>query len=163
MAGSNPENYQAGLLPADSTVDGHRVVQLRLQPSVGRPDGFGTLMQSIRAQRYLGRRVRFAATARGHEIDGWAGLWMRVDTPLGMGAFDNMQDRALRGSTGWMETAVVLDVAEQATSMHFGVLLAGSGAVDLAAPRFEEVSADVPVTGPALADEPQALDFGAAG
>jgi len=50
-----------------------------------------------------------------------------------------------------------------ATSLHFGVLLSGPGAVDLAQPRFETVGADVPVTSkpsPPLPDEPQALNFG---
>jgi hypothetical protein len=74
-----------------------------------------------------------------------------------------MHDRPLRQSTEWLEAEVVLDVPEQATSLHFGVLLSGAGAVDLAQPRFEAVSADVPVTAkpaPALPDEPQALNFG---
>lgn len=54
----------------------------------------------------------------------------------------------------------MLDVGEDAASVHFGVLLAGAGAVDLARPRFEVVGIDVPVTriprGP-LAAEPQGL------
>ena len=57
----------------------------------------------------------------------------------------------------------MLDVPEGATSLHFGVLLSGAGAVDLAQPRFETVSTDVPVTAqpsPPLPDEPQALNFG---
>jgi hypothetical protein len=61
--------------------------------------------------------------------------------------------------------AVVLDVPEHATSLHFGVLLGGAGAVDLAKPSFEAVSTEVPVTVkqfPPLPDEPQALNFGQA-
>ena len=76
-----------------------------------------------------------------------------------------MYDRPLRGTTGWTEAANVLDVGEDAASVHFGVLLAGAGAVDLAALRFEVVGADVPVTGiprKPLAAEPQGLDFGLA-
>jgi len=48
--------------------------------------------------------------------------------------------------------------------VHFGVLLVGAGAVDLARPRFEVVGADVPVTRippKPLAVGPQGLDFGA--
>ena len=58
----------------------------------------------------------------------------------------------------------MLDVAEQATELHFGVLLCGAGAMDLARPRFEEADQAVPVTATVrpLPDEPQALDFGAA-
>jgi hypothetical protein len=48
--------------------------------------------------------------------------------------------------------------------VHFGLLLAGAGAVDLARPRFEVVGTDVPITWhpKPLAAGPQSLDFGTA-
>ena len=75
---------------------------------------------------------------------------------------DNMQDRPLRRSTGWTRVDIVLDVPPEATELHFGVLLSGAGAIDLAQPRFEETSQAVPVTITArsLPEEPQAFDFG---
>jgi hypothetical protein len=76
-----------------------------------------------------------------------------------------MNDRALRGSTGWTESASVLDIGEHASSVHFGVLLSVAGAADLAGPSFGVVGTDVPVTmAPPrlLAAEPQGLDFGVA-
>jgi hypothetical protein len=164
VSGTHRANYVAGLLPSGVTHDGARVVQLRLRAGVADAAGFGTLMQSIAAGRYTGRRVRFAAALRAHEVSDWAGLWLRIDTEAGMRQIDNMHDRALRQSTDWQHAAVVLDVPDEATSLHFGVLLSGAGAVDLAQPAFEPVSTDVPVTAkpPApLPDEPQALNFGA--
>jgi hypothetical protein len=163
-AGSHPAEYSAGLLPRDRGYDGKRVIQLRFRAAEP-PGGFGTVMQSIDAARYRGRRVRFSVMLRGQEIASWAGAWLRVDTANGSQAFDNMRDRPLRGTTAWTEAANVLDVGAEATSVHFGVLLAGAGAVDLAGPRFELVGADVPVTQAArrpLAPEPQGLDFGTA-
>jgi hypothetical protein len=169
ISGTRRANYEAGLASAStsenasaSTYRGSRVVRLRLHAGVADAVGFGTLMQSISATRYVGRRVRFAAAIRTHEVSGWAGLWLRVDTASGTHQIDNMHDRALSRSTEWLEAAVVLDIPGQATSLHFGVLLSGAGAVDLAQPRFEVVSTDVPVTAkpsPALPDEPQALNF----
>jgi hypothetical protein len=163
VSGTHRANYTAGLLPGSVTYDGVRVVQLRLRAGVADAAGFGTLMQSIAAGRYVGRRVRFAAALRAHEVSDWAGLWLRIDTEAGPSQIDNMHDRALRQSTDWQHAAVVLDVPGAATSLHFGVLLSGAGAVDLAQPTFEAVSTDVPVTAkpPApLPDEPQALNFG---
>jgi hypothetical protein len=49
--------------------------------------------------------------------------------------------------------------------VHFGVLLGGAGAVDLAELRFEVVGTDVPVspiTRKPMASEPRGLDFGLA-
>ena len=169
ISGTRRPNYEAGLLLSTSenagtgTYDGTRVVRLRLRTGVADAVGFGTLMQSISATRYVGRRVRFAAAMRTHEVSDWAGLWLRVDTASGTHQIDNMHDRPLSQSTEWLEADVVLDVPEQATSLHFGVLLSGAGAVDLAQPRFEAVSTDVPVTAkpsPPLPEEPQALNFG---
>jgi len=165
LTGSRAPDYEVGLLPETVTCDGHRVVQLRLRSAAREPDGFGALMQSIAATRYLGRRVRFRAMVRAQEITGWGGLWMRIDGPHDTIALDNMQDRPLRQTTGWTEADIVLDVPEHATELHFGVLLSGAGALDLARPQFGEVSNDVPVTGrthPAgpLPDQPQSLDFG---
>jgi hypothetical protein len=163
MAGSHPTDYAAGLLPRACAYDGKRVIQLRFR-SAGPSGGFGTLMQSIDAARYRGGRVRFSAMIRGQEA-GWAGIWLRVDTASGEMALDNMQERPLRGTTAWTEAANVLNVGEDAQSVHFGVLLNGVGAVDLARPRFEIVGTDVPVTGftgKPLASEPQGLDFGTA-
>ena len=163
ISGTHHLNYRAGLLPVTITYDGGRVVRLRLREGVADAVGFGTLMQSISASRYTGRRVRFAAAIRAHEVSDWAGLWLRVDTASGPHDIDNMHDRALSQTTQWQEASVVLDVPQEATSLHFGILLSGAGSVDLAQPRFETVSTDVPVTAkpsPPLPDEPQALNFG---
>jgi len=164
MAGTRPAEYAAGRLPATCAYEGKRVIRLRFRAAAP-PGGFGTVMQSFDAARYRGRRVRFSAMIRGEEITDWAGAWLRVDAAEGARALDNMNNRPLRGSTDWTEAANVLDVGADAASVHFGVLLAGAGAVDLASPRFEVVGTDVPVTRiplRPLAAEPQGLDFGAA-
>jgi hypothetical protein len=161
MTGSRAAEYEAGLLPA-ATYDGDRIAQLRLRPAVAEPSGFGALVQSIAALRYLGRRVSFSAMVKATEVTGWAGLWLRVDGPNGVLAIDNMEDRALRGTTDWTPAAIVLDVSDQARAILFGALLSGAGAIDLTRLRFEEAGDTVPTTIPTLPDEPQALDFGAA-
>jgi hypothetical protein len=164
MSGSQRAQYEAGILPRACAYDGKRVIQLRFRAAEP-PVGFGTIMQSIDAARYRGRRVRFSAVVRGWEIGDWAGIWLRIDAANGTKMLDNMQGRALRETTGWTQAANVLDVGEDAGSVHFGLLLGGAGAVDLAAPRFEVVGTDVPTTPirrKPLAPEPQGLDFGAA-
>ena len=161
MTGSRAPDYEAGLL-SGTTYDGDRIAQLRLRPAVFAPAGFGALVQSIAAARYVGHRVSFSALIRTAGVSDWAGLWLRVDGPTGPLILDNMQDRALRGTTDWTRASIVLDVAEQAKVLLFGALLRGAGALDLTGLRFEEAGEAVPTTAPALPDEPQALDFGTA-
>jgi hypothetical protein len=160
MTGSHASDYEAGLLPG-TDYEGDRVAQLRLRSAVGEPAGFGALVQSIAASRYIGRKVRFSAMMRACEVTGWTGLWLRIDGRNGTLVLDNMQDRSLDGTTDWTPASIVLNVAKEARALYFGALLSRAGAVDLARLRFEEVGDDVPATIPPLPDEPQALDFAA--
>jgi hypothetical protein len=163
ITGDRRLDYEAGLLPGVS-YEADRVAQLRLRPAV-EPAGFGALVQTINASRYLGRRVCFSAMLKATGVTGWAGLWLRVDGSNGTLVLDNMEDRALHGTTDWTQASIVLDVAEQARILLFGALVSGAGAIDLTRLRFEEADPDMPVTVSeswVFPDEPQALDFGAA-
>ena len=167
LAGNRRADYQMGLLPGTETYEGNRIVSLHSRPEVSAFEGFGALAQSIRATRYLGRRVSFSATVRTEDVTGWGGLWLRVDGPRGTVALDNMHDRPLKGSTEWTLATTVLDVPEDAVSLHFGALLSGAGALEITRPRFGEVDETVAVTtrpyAEMLPEEPQALDFRALG
>jgi len=80
------------------------------------------------------------------DVGSWAGLWMRVDLPGDReGAFYNSEDKPLKGTTGWMERSVVLDVAPDAAVVSFGVTGNGKGTVLIDDLKFEVVSQDVPV------------------
>lgn len=149
LAGSRPQAYE--LLPEPADAPGGRPGALVLR-TVGDPgDGFGTMSQGISAEPHRGRRVRLRATVRGQYVADWAGLWMRVDGRARPAlAFDNMQDRPLRGTFDWRSLAVVLDVPDEATSIAFGVLMVGTGAVHVVDADLEAVGEDVPVTQPRL-------------
>jgi len=159
LAGTKPASYETGT-DAQVAYNGHPSAYLKAKEPVS--DGFGTLMQDFRADKYLGERVRFSAFVKSDGIQSWAGLWMRVDKDSGSVAFDNMQDRQIKGTTGWQKYDVVLDVPQDATGIFFGVLLDGPGAVWLNSAKFEVVGADVPTTGgkgTKLPDGPTNLNF----
>jgi hypothetical protein len=126
LAGSKPAEYQSGV-DADVQYNNRPSAFLKSQKTA--IDGFGTLMQDFHASRYLGKRVRFSAYVKTEEVQNWAGLWMRIDKDAKPISFDNMQDRALKGTIGWQNYQVVLNVPEDATRIYFGVLLTGTGAV----------------------------------
>lgn len=96
----------------------------------GAPNAFGNLVQRVDAGPYRGRRVRYRAWVRSDLAQGpsWAGLWMRVDRPNGVtGFFDNMEERAIRGRTGWTEYEIEGHVAPDAQDLYLGMLLVGEG------------------------------------
>ena len=62
-------------------------------------------------------------------VVGFAGLWLREDAKGGHRQFDNMEKRALRGTTPWTEYRVALPLDKHATTIAFGALLGGQGTV----------------------------------
>lgn len=158
---SAPNLYEAGV-DTVSPCEGTRSAFLRSRTET--PTGYGTFMQAFGAQDFRGKRLRFSAAVRVKDVDGWAGLWMRVEgmdpkQPLG---FDNMQSRALVGSQGCKRYDVVLDVPPEATAIMAGLLLSGTGQAWLDGVRFEVVERTVPVTD-LLAARPVALPGGPQG
>lgn len=145
MAGSKPANYGAGV---DRAAVNNDQPSAFLQSTVSNTEGFGTLMQSISATDYVGKRVRLRAWVKSQDVADWAGIWMRVDKEQAAVAFDNMQNRAIKGTQSWNMYDVVLDVPQDATGISFGVLLSGTGEVWMNDLRFENVGNDVPVTAP---------------
>jgi hypothetical protein len=119
-------------------------------------------MQDFRAEHYLGKRVRFSAFVKTEGTQDWAGLWMRVDNGPKQIAFDNMQNRPIKGTADWKKYEVVLDVPQEATGIFFGILLNGSGTVWLNNATFDIVGSNVPTTGGEklqMPDDPVNLTF----
>lgn len=161
IAGTHRSAYVAGVDPGvtrSGKAAGYLAAKRRKMAS-----GFGTLMQSVAPARYGGKRIRLSCHLKSEKVDGWAGLWMRVDAPGRSEhplAFDNMENRPIKGTADWTACEVVLDVDPAAVNISFGVLLAGPGIVWIDGMRFEEVDHSVPVTSRATSlNEPQNLGF----
>jgi len=158
LAGSRPKSYEAG---TDKKVKHSGRASGFLKSKEPSIDGFGTLMQTIAPSKYSGKRLRLSASVKTDNAAGWAGLWLRIDgdgnKPL---AFDNMEERAIHGTTDWKSYEVVLDVPKEATAIAFGVILSGTGALWIDDVKLEPVSLSVPVTKDNKDPEtPENLDF----
>jgi len=144
-AGSHPKAYE---MSVDATLFHSGGKSAYLKSIETEIDGFGTLMQTFGAKQYQGQRVRMSGYVKSQEVQGWAGLWMRVDGPdqrMPL-AFDNMQSRAIKGTTDWRRYEIVLDVANEATAIAFGLLLHGTGQAWMDDIAFEVVGKNVPTT-----------------
>lgn len=108
---------------------------------------FANLMQTFQAKHFIGKRMRFSAFAKGENITGWSGLWMRIDDDsYNMLGFDNMSNRPIIGTTSWNHYACVLDIPSMSKNVNIGLILAGSGRVWLDSCKFEEVDKSVSIT-----------------
>ncbi|WPB74767.1 AraC family transcriptional regulator [Archangium violaceum] len=158
---STPKLYEAGL-DTEGPCEGNRSAYLRSLQAM--PSGYGTFMQAFGAQTFRGKRLRFSAVMRTEDVQGWSGLWMRVEgeNPKEPLAFDNMQSRALVGTTPCKRYEVVLDVPQEAKAIMAGLMLSGTGKAWMGAVRFEPVDTSVPVTN-LIAERPRHLPSGRIG
>lgn len=145
-SGSKPNEYT---IIKDTQVSGPPAISSVQIRGAANADlkGFMTLMQTIKAQQYLGKRVRFSAKIKSDQVKGWAGLWMRIDgkNNLNLG-FDNMQNRKISGTNPWKPYAVVLDIPAGSEAIAFGVLTSGAGSIWVDSIHFDVVANNVPVT-----------------
>ena len=140
-----------------------------LRSSDSTAEGWAQLLQVIRGSNYKGKRVRLRAYLKTDTVVGRAGLFMRVEgeNPQQPLAWDNMQDRPIKGTTTWQRVAVVLDVPSDSKRMLFGLLLTGRGKVWIDDVSLEVVDETVPVTDVMHRwphpERPENLDFERAG
>jgi hypothetical protein len=141
ITGQNPKSFEGGVDQSDG-FKGAKFIRNR----TGETNVWGSIAQMISAQNYLGQRVRFRARVRTENVTGWSGLWMRIDSPDNpKGRLYNSSDKPIKGTTGWQERSVVLDVPANATAIAFGVIDDGMGEVWIEPLALETVGTDVPV------------------
>lgn len=129
-------------------------------------DRFATVMQSIVADEFRGQRLQLVASISTAGADRGS-VWMRIDDARGnILGFDNLWRRqtegVLTGTTGWTERHIVLDVPDEAESIHYGFLLHGYGRVSARSFRLETVDRTVAPTdrrGGRHLPRPANLDF----
>jgi hypothetical protein len=110
------------------------------------PAGFTTLTQSIKADDFRGKRVRWKGWVRSDGVVNYGGLWMRVDGPGETQAFDNSFTHPIKGTSEWKQVEVVLDIRETAIGISFGILLTGGGDIVVDDLVMEVVPMSVPST-----------------
>lgn len=91
----------------------------------GEKVNFGGWAYNIPAN-FAGERIKLTGYVKTENVeDGFAGLWMRIDPKI---AFDNMNDRGVKGTTDWQQYEIELDLnANHAQRIVIGALLVGKG------------------------------------
>lgn len=128
--------------------------------------GFGGMMQTTSAESYAGKRVRLSGWVKTEEAnEGGGHLWLRIDGQERgqMLGFDNMSNRAVKGTTDWQEASVVLDVPAGASALAYGFFVSGGGKMWVNGQNIEVVGSDIPTTNmmtkKALPSVPRNLGF----
>ncbi|MFL5751882.1 MAG: hypothetical protein ACJ76F_00625 [Bacteroidia bacterium] len=142
-AGSKPKSYDMGI---DKGSDPKGKNAAAIKSINAKIEGFGTLMSAFNPDPYRGKKIRMSGLMKSIDVKNWAGFWMRVDGKEKncFLSFDNMHDRAVKGSTNWTRYEIILDVPEAATKIVFGALLTGTGKIWFDELKFEVVEKDDP-------------------
>ena len=163
-AGNKPNSYEMGI-DKGSGQDGKNAATIKSVEE--KIEGFGTLMQQSKPDKYIGKRIKMTGFLKAEKVNGWAGLWLRIDQtgsqkPL---SIDNMKDRKITGTSDWKKYEIVLDVPENASLIAYGALLDGTGQIWFDNLSFDIVDENVPLTGThngkeaKMQSEPSNLDF----
>lgn len=87
---------------------------------------FSAFSRAVPAE-FAGDTLELRGWLRTENVRGFAGFWLREDGRGGAVQFDNMEQRAIAGTTPWTEYRVALPLDPRARSIVFGGLLAGAG------------------------------------
>jgi hypothetical protein len=160
-AGSNPSEYEMGI---DNSIFQNGQVCAYIKSKSPKENQFGTLMQTISAENYSGKRLMLSGYIKSEDVKGWSGMWMRIDGESSQQlGFDNMYDRAIKGTTDWKKHEIVLDIPANSLTINYGVLLNSDGKVWFDNFELKEVDKNVPVTNlrkeSKLPSQPINLDF----
>lgn len=128
VAGLDPENYEIGLAK-NAGYEGKNSASIK--SLLENSDGFGTLMQLCSPEKYFGKQIKMTGYIKSENVKGWAGFWLRVDghEKGEVLSFDNMQDRAVSGTSEWKKYEILLPVPSDAYRIAFGALLSGTGQI----------------------------------
>jgi hypothetical protein len=158
-AGANPDSYDMGI---DKGAGQNGKNAATIKSLSNKRKKWGTLMQNSLPTKYLGKKIKMSGFMKSANVSDWAGFWLRVDgseNKWNSLSFDNMYDRAIKGTTDWKKYEIVLNVPNTTTNIAFGALLNGPGQIWFENLNFEIVDDLVKTTGTATHQEPFNLDF----
>ncbi|SFG40183.1 helix-turn-helix transcriptional regulator [Sporolactobacillus nakayamae] len=146
ITGTAPDKYQARIDTSIYHMGSKSATIYSLTDEFSNGE-YGTIMQQMSAKNFIGKRMRLSGFVKTHDVEGWCGLWFRVDSALGDTLkLDNMQSRSITGTTEWNNYSCVLDIPENGAIINIGILLYGKGQTWLDNVSFQEVDNNTPTT-----------------
>lgn len=122
-SGTRPGDYTFGTEHVEGSA-GKQSAYIEAK-SAATGNGFGTIMQTIKADDYIGQRLRLSARMKSEDVTGLQ-LWFRVDGNDHRSVrFYNMDDRRVTGTTSWKQYDIVLDVPTGSSTLNYGFFLLG--------------------------------------
>ncbi len=143
-SGTEPQDYIIGI---DRNMSENGSSSAYIKSKELKPSGSCDLTQEIKADNYLGERVRLTGYAKTKFVSYWAGLFMMVEDASGrIISFDNMQNRPIVGSSDWIKYEIVLEIPKNSSKILFGFSLHGKGEIWIDDFKLLVVNNTIPLT-----------------
>jgi len=127
LSGDNPDGYIIG---TDKVTLHNKLPSGFIRSKRDETKGFGTIMQQTDITKHIDNKLSLSAYIKTRDVKNWAGLWARLDDKdLQVLWFDNMQNKPIKGTSGWKKYEVEFEVPKDSVTLSFGILLVGSGNV----------------------------------
>ncbi|WKK78743.2 helix-turn-helix transcriptional regulator [Marivirga salinae] len=159
LRGSKPYSYSIGVDKSEYVTGESSAFLESKEENI---EGFGTIMQSADASKYLGKKVKMSAYIKSEDVFNRAGMWLRVDSKNERKRlrFDNMSDRPIVGDTDWKKHEIILPVPPESGRLSYGFLINGTGIIWIDDIKFEVIeSPNVKSTSDNKPESPKNLDF----
>jgi hypothetical protein len=161
ITGAKPGDYEFGTEHVEGS-EGQMSAYIKAK-SGATADGWGTLAQTIKADKYIGQRLRLSVRLKSDAVSRLQ-MWFEVDgANHAMIVYNNMDDRPVTGTTDWKRYDIVLDVPPNGSFIDLGFFLQGGEGEGWAdAVKLEKVDKTVPITlstGSGTLGKPTNLNF----
>jgi hypothetical protein len=115
-------------ITADTLVQHSGKYSMRIEPSLNDTNKqFGCGIFRIPAN-YAGKAIELSGFIKRENVaNGYAGLFMRIDSKTGINQMDNMLNRGINGTRDWRRYSLQLPLSLTDNSIYFGAILSGTG------------------------------------
>ena len=127
LRGTGPSGYDVKS-DRDEVFTGQASVQLVSHDKNVAATKFGSLMQTVLADPWVGKRVEFSMSTRSAEFRRHFELWIRA-TDSGGAVIAHGHVESLYGKPEWQKATVVMDIPWSAAEVAYGINLDGAGKV----------------------------------
>ena len=130
LMGSRPP-YECGI----DTRDLRGTASAFLRSTTADAEAAATLRQTIKADTYRGKQLRFSGDVKVEQVDQQAGLYIRTKWQSKRLRPENV----VQGTHDWMRYEATIPVPEDALFIRFGLVLHGKGQIWLANARLDVI------------------------
>ena len=136
-----PPRYESGV---DTTGFQERPSAF-LRSMAAEPEALATLRQTIKADDYRGKQLRFSGDVKVERVEQQAGLWVEaIVQSLPHRRSERLKpENVVRGTHGWMRYEETISIPEDDLFIRFGIALHGNGQLWLANAQLEAIEQDV--------------------